>query len=74
MKQFEIHLSERVLELPNEALGCIARGLLSAEIDRHKRAKKAGAESARAKMGHPVTVDGVEYASKALAKKAKNKD
>ena len=70
MKTLAIHRQDDLLRLTDKELGAAVRTLILNAIKESAGRVEAGKESARKKMGHPITIDGREFTSRAQARKA----
>jgi hypothetical protein len=70
MKTMTLHRPQDLLGLTDKELGAAVRALILAAIDESAARVEAGKESARKKMGHPITIDGREFTSRAQARHA----
>jgi hypothetical protein len=70
MKTIKLQRPQDLLVLDDKELGAAVRVLILAAIEESKARANAGKESARRKMGHPITIDGREFASRAQARQA----
>lgn len=70
MKRITIHPHSGLLMKSNEDLGALIRKWMEEEIAAGEARAEAAKDSARKKMGHPITIDGHTFLSRAQARAA----
>jgi hypothetical protein len=70
--KLKIFIDKSALHLTDEDLGKLARTILTDAIETAKATKEGVRAHLREKLGTPIEVDGVRYASRTEARKALN--